>query len=379
MRCRSRSRSSGAVGLSVTPSQPNVQLAASPARFPGDLAPVEVSVAPTCEAEFQGLREKLNSNGYLYVRGLIPREDVAKARLTVLEDLHSRGILTAEQVESGKMVAGKEAKAIHLHGRGRAARSRELMAVVDHERLRSFFEGLLDFTGNESTGDDPALLSGRPARSSGRGVLTYDYKWLRAVSPGEYTGPHLDWVYMGRGTSNLLTCWIPLDDVEAHHLGGLAVLQGSNKCAALQKMRDTYGRMEVETFRSEDGRPYKGSGWICSDPLSDPALQKSYSENGTRWVTASSYSMGDVVIFLSHTLHASMANLSDPQTDNRLRLSCDTRWQRACEEVDERWFKPIGDPEPDVAQDFGGAGLSADKDKSTEFVTIQELRENWGI
>ena len=25
-----------------------------------------------------------------------------------------------------------------------------------------------------------------------------------------FTGVHVDWVYMGRGSRNLLTCWIPL-------------------------------------------------------------------------------------------------------------------------------------------------------------------------
>ena len=42
---------------------------------------------------------------------------------------------------------------------------------------------------------------------------TYAYKWLRAVAEDEFTGAHFDSVYMGRGSQDLLTAWIPLGDI----------------------------------------------------------------------------------------------------------------------------------------------------------------------
>ena len=51
-----------------------------------------------------------------------------------------------------------------------------------------------------------------------------------------------------------------------------------------------------------------------------------------RWLTAKEYGMGDVLIFTMQTVHASLDN----QT-RALRLSTDTRYQRADEPADERW------------------------------------------
>ena len=55
---------------------------------------------------------------------------------------------------------------------------------------------------------------------------------------------------------------------------------------------------------------------------------------GGRWLTAD-YQAGDLLIFSIRTVHASLDNGSD-----RIRLSSDTRYQRADEPADERW---IGD------------------------------------
>ena len=54
---------------------------------------------------------------------------------------------------------------------------------------------------------------------------------------------------------------------------------------------------------------------------------------GGRWAT-SSFRAGDVAIFGIFLLHASLANAT-----GRYRLSCDTRYQRAAEPMDDRWVK----------------------------------------
>lgn len=52
---------------------------------------------------------------------------------------------------------------------------------------------------------------------------------------------------------------------------------------------------------------------------------------GGRWAT-SSFHAGDVVIFGLFMLHASLVNTTD-----RDSLSCDARYQRATEPMDDRW------------------------------------------
>ncbi len=57
-----------------------------------------------------------------------------------------------------------------------------------------------------------------------------------------------------------------------------------------------------------------------------------------RWLW-NDYRAGDVVVFGLGTMHASLDNRSD-----RLRISTDTRYQRASEPIDGRWVgvSPIG-------------------------------------
>ena len=46
-------------------------------------------------------------------------------------------------------------------------------------------------------------------------------------------GAHVDAVYMGRGTSNLLTIWTPFGE-NPLEMGALAVVESSNKLQRLQ-------------------------------------------------------------------------------------------------------------------------------------------------
>ena len=67
-------------------------------------------------------------------------------------------------------------------------------------------------------------------------VLTFDYKWLRVVAPGDFTGAHYDVVYMGRGTHNLYTCWTPITEV-TYDMGPLAILAGSHHAAGFERLK----------------------------------------------------------------------------------------------------------------------------------------------
>ena len=52
--------------------------------------------------------------------------------------------------------------------------------------------------------------------------------FLRAVNRQEFTGAHVDNVYMSRGTENLLTMWTPFGDVDPE-IGCLAMCEASNR------------------------------------------------------------------------------------------------------------------------------------------------------
>ena len=172
-------------------------------------------------------------------------------------------------------------------------------------------------------------------------VITYDFKWLRVIPPGGFSGAHYDIVYMGRGTKRVLTCWTPLDDVP-FELGPLMLLVGSHRFEAIRR---TYAEMDVDRDHV--------TGSFSYDPVE---LVDRY---GGKWGT-SSFEMGDVLIFGMYTMHASLDN-----TTNRFRLSTDTRYQRADEPVDERW---IG--ENPIAHYAWTKG---------ETVPMEVMRQRWGV
>jgi ectoine hydroxylase-related dioxygenase (phytanoyl-CoA dioxygenase family) len=153
-------------------------------------------------------------------------------------------------------------------------------------------------------------------------VRSFDYIWLRTVNVGGATGSHYDWVYMGRGTRNLYTTWIPIGDVPKIE-GALLILENSHR---LEELKNTYGAMDVD--RDVDG-PYAG-GWFGRNPL------EVQEQLGGRWLTAD-FNAGDMLVFTMHTLHCSLDNCSPA---NRIRITSDTRYQLASEPIDERW---IGD------------------------------------
>ena len=176
-------------------------------------------------------------------------------------------------------------------------------------------------------------------RLLGGAVRPFDFTWLRAVSPGSGTAPHCDTVYMGRGTDELFTSWTPLGDIP-RSIGGLIVLEKSHERTDvtgdyLKQDVDSYciggpgeeavksGKLHWEHWQ-KPGEPWDGT--LSHDP---PALLKTF---GGRWLTAD-YKIGDVLIFTIRTVHASLDNGSD-----RIRLSADTRYQRASDPADERWI-----------------------------------------
>ena len=67
----------------------------------------------------------------------------------------------------------------------------------------------------------------------------------------------------------------------------------------------------------------------------DRAVARLRDRLGGRWLTTS-YRAGDVVIFGMFTPHVGVDNT----TDDRLRLSSDSRYQLASEDADERWIGP---------------------------------------
>jgi len=248
----------------------------------------------------EALRRRMAADGYLLLRGYLDREVVQNARQELLTKLAAAGDIDTrypldEAVYSGTSSWTQEfAKDLRT---GAAIR-----ALCHQGLIIELFERFL-----------------------GGAVRSFDYIWVRRMPPGGASGCHYDVVYMGRGTHNLYTAWIPVGDVPFSD-GPLAILENSHN---LDELISTYGRLDVD--RDHDRNPY-GGGWFSKNPVE---VQERF---GGRWLTTE-FQAGDVLIFTMFTLHCSLDN-----TSHRLRLSTDSRYQLASEPVDERWIgeDPIG-------------------------------------
>lgn len=259
--------------------------------FPGPLiGPIQDS--NDLLANVEALRQRLHQDGYLYLRGFIERQKVLQARETVLGYLDEHSALVPGTPLLEGVMGGRSPQ---MMGRKGIQHHPDVLTVLEAEELLGFFARFFD---------EPAL--------------TYDYKWLRAVGNEGYTGAHMDYVYMGRGSANLHTTWIPFGDISIEQ-GTLVMCVGSNHLDSYARIRATYGHMDVDRDLVD--------GWFSRDPLE---ISEQY---GGRWVSGD-FQAGDVVIFGMHTMHASTTNLT-----NRFRLSCDVRFQPASDPVDERWRK----------------------------------------
>ncbi len=249
------------------------------------------------------LQQRMADDGYLFLRGLLPSDEVLDARRNTLEQLAAQGQLDPNV----PLMDGVQRPGTSLFFQPELAQKNnqplQQLLYAEQGELMRFFQYFL----------------GGPAGH-------FDFTWLRCISPGRGTPAHCDVVFMGRGTRKLYTAWVPLGDVD-FEAGGLMVLEGSHKNQELQR---TYGARDVDSYCDNDpldaARTANGyNGWLSENP------NELRDQLGGRWLV-SEYKAGDIVIFSIDLAHGGMDNRS-----NHLRLSSDSRYQLASEPIDERW------------------------------------------
>ena len=255
------------------------------------------------------LDARMAEDGYLYLPGLLNRDEVLAAREEVLKRLDAAGLID-HRFPLDEAVPTAEVKDGFVHSL--AVENAPLEKVVFHGPMISFYETFL-----------------------GGPVLHFDYIWLRAKRPGttDATAPHYDVVFMGRGTKRLYTSWTPLEDIPLEK-GGLMLLENSHR---QEEVKSTYGALDVDTYcenKTEARAILSGEKqWedrVNGGKYDDDAIAVR-ERLGGRWLTAD-FRAGDVLLFCMYMMHASMDNHT-----RSFRVSTDSRYQRASDPVDERW------------------------------------------
>jgi hypothetical protein len=248
------------------------------------------------------MRARLMEDAYLLVRGALNRDDAMAAREEVFQRLVEVGEVCEPAIDG--IATGTSRRQELVPDLGAFWKS-----VCSGPKLRRVTHAgpMLELM---------TTVLGAPIRP-------FDFVWLRPIAPGRASAFHYDHVYMNRGTDQLYTVWTPLGDVPIED-GPILLVEGSHR------WEDVIARFRGFDVDKDKSRP----GHVTMEPVTLA------QERGCR-LLSTDFRAGDVLIMSMFILHGSLDNRSP---EGRLRLSCDTRYQRASDPIDERWIgdDPIG-------------------------------------
>ncbi|GAC1432200.1 MAG: phytanoyl-CoA dioxygenase family protein [Chloroflexota bacterium] len=257
------------------------------------------------------LWEQYQTQGYLWLKGLLDRAEVLDVRGRYFAAFRDAGLpMIAPGTDPRDGILGDASGAVDPGLYRKLVL--EITGWVDYEAfclagtIRRFYT---------------MFLEGAP--------YLHKRKLIRAGKPGDthQTGAHYDLIYLRGGTDRICTSWIPIGDTPVE-CGGLIYLEGS----------DSWGRSKEAQFAAANRHlpPQERisaynknmqTGWLTND------LAAMADDLDTRWLVAD-YEAGDMVVHSPYMVHASTANVD---IHKRIRLSTDIRYQRVSDEIDARW------------------------------------------
>ncbi len=242
------------------------------------------------------LRARGERDGYLWFRGLLPKQDVEALRADMLAVVDSYGWRETGQGRLGGMMNVEAVNATPSDqmrldiGVSAAAyddiqRTESVHRMPHHPRLLELYRLLFE-----------------------RDVFVHPRHIIRMMTPHRAltpTPPHQDFPLI-QGTDATWTCWFPVGDCP-RDLGALTVLRGSHANGYLP-VRQAAGAGGIEAQ-------------LCPTELD--------------WV-AGDFAIGDVLTFPSFTVHKAMPNHHPEQ----IRLSMDVRYQASDDIIEEKSLLP---------------------------------------
>jgi len=236
------------------------------------------------------LRARFEQEGYVFLRGVLPADTLLALRRDITAICARHGWI-----------------------RGGAA-TMDAIAVAPpcnegEERYFAVYDEVQKLESLHALAHEPALL-GLMRALLGESAFPHPLGIVRLMFPDNAectTPPHQDFPN-NQGTPDLYASWIPLGDCPLE-LGGVAILERSHT-AGLLPLAYSLGAGTRQAVLDE---PLASRRWLASD-----------------------YRAGDVLVFHSMTVHRALLN----RTTDRMRLSCDFRYQRQGEALVARSLQP---------------------------------------
>ncbi|MFJ9034305.1 phytanoyl-CoA dioxygenase family protein [Streptomyces sp. NPDC102274] len=245
------------------------------------------------------LRERLASDGYLYLPGVLDRAEVLRLRgayFSLFPDCYlAAGTRPEDGVFSGTVPENLPEYGVAGHPAHTFVRSKAFDRFLSSPRLAGLAEILLE----------------GPAKMLPRRILRHFQRDLARASRA-----HVDLDYMDAASPRVLTTWIPVGDCPTS-TGPLIYLEGSHML-----LPEQYEPLREVTDRPDDRRP------ISHD------LEVTARHLGRRWLWTD-FAAGDLMVHLPQIIHASLDTTTDA-----MRLSVDVRFVRSSDTPDLRWLQP---------------------------------------
>ncbi len=255
------------------------------------------------------LQDRIATDGYVFVRKAVAPALVLAAREEALSRLMEVDEITEPAIEG--IFTGR-------------SRRRELAPD-----LGAFWKSVSEGPALRRVTHGPELRA-LVSNCVGEPAHPHDYLFLRVGTPGKATDLHYDLPFFCRGSQRVHTVWIALGEIPLE-LGPLMVLEGSQ----------TYEDL-IAPIRKVDYDDVNTPRLAAREDAITLACQRS-----TR-LLSTHFHPGDAILFSMTLMHGSFDHHA---ADNRVRLSCDIRFQPAADPMDPRYFGP--DPTGTTGAGYG--------------------------
>ncbi|KIX03554.1 uncharacterized protein Z518_07107 [Rhinocladiella mackenziei CBS 650.93] len=292
----------------------------------------------TLDTPIEEARRRYEEDGYLFVKGLLPRADVLKAREEYFRLLSPSGVLRPGTSPVDGIFDSSKDK-LDFPGIGAGFADANGRPTGPHPEIASMFVDLAlkahtepwykeDFCKHPALRNYISQLTGW-----GDDTLAIRRTLLRNNTPGNKAiGVHYDQIFLRCGEDTAVTAWVPMGDISRQG-GGLIYLERGHTLGA--EIEESFtAKAKASGLSDEEAKSAFNKNMMDGGLLADGPAEFA-RQHGRRWLVTE-YEAGDVVLHNAYAIHASTIN-HDPE--NKIRLGTDLRFVNQSRPWDTRWAK----------------------------------------
>ncbi|KAL3260760.1 hypothetical protein ABHI18_004297 [Aspergillus niger] len=297
----------------------------------GPMLPEKIGcLQPTSkDTPIEVMRERLIRDGYLFVKQLLPRNQVLECRSNYFSYMAPSGLLKEGSDPVDGIFSDKDSRKFLPPGN-----LRRLFGLKDDYESEKYLELMIKAHEERfylQLCESTELREFIHKLTEWKDITMLQRTMLRAFVPdSELTPVHFDQMYLRAGPPTSITAWVPIGDISLEG-SGLMYLEKSVDIGRQTEEEFTRNAANLtdEERVSAFNKNMNDGGFLSRDTVA-------YGENAKRKWLITEYEAGDVIFHDPFLVHASCKN-KDPE--RRIRLATDLRFVNSNEPYDKRWMK----------------------------------------